>query len=36
MGCVRVTASHEDSTSLGDLMGDITIEKITQPEVETA
>ena len=27
MGCVRVTASHENSTGLGDLMGDITIEK---------
>ncbi len=27
MGCVRVTASHEGSISLGDLMGDITIEK---------
>ena len=28
MGCVRVTASHEGSIGLGDLMGDITIEKI--------
>ena len=27
MGCVRVTASHEGSISLGDLMGDITVEK---------
>lgn len=27
MGCVRVTASHEDSTDLGDLMGEITVEK---------
>jgi len=36
MGCVRVTASHEDSVGLGDLMGDITIEKMTQPEAETA
>jgi NADH-quinone oxidoreductase subunit G len=27
MGCVRVTASHENSTGLGDLMGDITLEK---------
>jgi NADH-quinone oxidoreductase subunit G len=29
MGCVRVTAAHEDSVGLGDLMGDITIEKYT-------
>jgi len=35
MGCVRVTASHEDSVGLGDLMGDITVEKITQQEAET-
>ena len=28
MGCVRVTASHEGSIGLGDLMGDITIEKL--------
>ncbi len=28
MGCVRVTASHEGSTGLGDLMGEITIEKV--------
>ena len=28
MGCVRVTASHEGSIGLGDLMGDIAIEKI--------
>jgi NADH-quinone oxidoreductase subunit G len=27
MGCIRVTASHENSTGLGDLMGDISIEK---------
>jgi len=26
-GCVRVAASHELTTSLGDMMGDITIEK---------
>jgi NADH-quinone oxidoreductase subunit G len=31
MGCVRVAASHELTTGLGDLMGDITIEK-TAPE----
>lgn len=30
MGCVRVTASHEGSISLGDLMGDITVEKYTE------
>ncbi len=40
MGCVRVTAAHEDTVGLGDLMGDITVEKykdeITQHEVETA
>lgn len=29
MGCVRVAASHELTTSLGDLMGDITLEKTT-------
>jgi NADH-quinone oxidoreductase subunit G len=29
MGCVRVTAAHEGSVGLGDLMGDITIEKYT-------
>jgi NADH-quinone oxidoreductase subunit G len=31
MGCVRVAASHELTTGLGDLMGDIAIEK-TKPE----
>ncbi len=34
MGCVRVTAAHEGSVGLGDLMGDITIEKIAANEVE--
>ena len=29
MGCVRVAASHELTTSLGDLMGEITLEKTT-------
>ncbi|HNZ57175.1 MAG TPA: molybdopterin-dependent oxidoreductase, partial [Methylophilaceae bacterium] len=29
MGCVRVAASHELTTGLGDLMGDITLEKTT-------
>ena len=27
MGCVRVAAAHEDTIGLGDLMGDITLEK---------
>jgi NADH-quinone oxidoreductase subunit G len=27
MGCVRVTASHEATVGLGDLMGEITVEK---------
>ena len=34
MGCIRVTASHEGSTGLGDLMGDITIEKHVLERVE--
>ena len=33
MGCVRVTAAHEGSIGLGDLMGDITIEKIMVSKV---
>ena len=33
MGCVRVTASHEGSIGLGDLMGDITIEKVIASKV---
>jgi NADH-quinone oxidoreductase subunit G len=36
MGCVRVTASHEGSIGLGDLMGDITVEKYEVKEAETA
>jgi NADH-quinone oxidoreductase subunit G len=32
MGCVRVAASHELTTGLGDLMGDITIEKARQED----
>ena len=28
-GCVRVAAAHEDTLGLGDLMGDISIEKMT-------
>lgn len=31
-GCVRVAASHELTTGLGDLMGDITIEKARQED----
>ncbi|PPD56421.1 MAG: NADH-quinone oxidoreductase subunit G, partial [Methylotenera sp.] len=30
MGCVRVAASHELTTGLGDLMGDIIIEKTSK------
>ncbi|NOT67007.1 MAG: NADH-quinone oxidoreductase subunit G [Methylophilaceae bacterium] len=33
MGCVRVAAAHEDTIGLGDLMGDITVEKISQQMV---
>jgi NADH-quinone oxidoreductase subunit G len=29
MGCVRVAASHKDTIGLGDLMGNITIEKLS-------
>ncbi len=36
MGCVRVTASHAGSVGLGDLMGDITIEKYEQQAVVRA
>jgi NADH-quinone oxidoreductase subunit G len=32
-GCVRVAAAHEDTLGLGDLMGDISIEKITAEQV---
>jgi NADH-quinone oxidoreductase subunit G len=28
-GCVRVAAAHEDTIGLGDLMGDITVEKLS-------
>ncbi len=30
MGCVRVAAAHEDTVGLGDLMGDISLEKIPE------
>jgi NADH-quinone oxidoreductase subunit G len=36
MGCVRVTASHEGSVGLGDLMGDITIERVNLQEEASA
>jgi NADH-quinone oxidoreductase subunit G len=32
-GCVRVTAAHEDTIGLGDLMGDISVEKIRQEQI---
>ena len=34
MGCVRVAAAHEDTLGLGDLMGDISIEKISQEQAD--
>ncbi len=34
MGCVRVAASHEDTISLGDLMGEIEVEKITEDQAQ--
>lgn len=33
-GCVRVAAAHEDTVGLGDLMGDITVEKLTTQQFE--
>ncbi len=33
-GCVRVTAAHPDSVTLGDMMGDIALEKVAS--VQTA
>jgi NADH-quinone oxidoreductase subunit G len=33
MGCVRVTASHEGSIGLGDLMGEIGIEKMRDTNI---
>ncbi len=38
MGCIRVAAAHEDTIGLGDMMGDISLEKITvksRKEVQT-
>lgn len=34
MGCVRVAAAHEDTVGLGDLMGDITIEKLSSAQAK--
>jgi NADH-quinone oxidoreductase subunit G len=34
-GCVRVAAAHEDTIGLGDLMGDITVEKITPQQFQS-
>ena len=31
MGCVRVAAAHPDTVGLGDLMGEITVEKFDAP-----
>jgi NADH-quinone oxidoreductase subunit G len=33
-GCVRVTAAHEDTVGLGDLMGDIIVEKVTPEQFQ--
>lgn len=34
MGCVRVAAAHQDTIGLGDLMGDISIEKIPEDQLD--
>jgi len=34
MGCVRVAAAHEDTVGLGDLMGDITVEKLPTSQAQ--
>jgi NADH-quinone oxidoreductase subunit G len=33
-GCVRVAAAHEDTIGLGDLMGDITVEKLSVEQLQ--
>ncbi len=33
-GCVRVAAAHEDTIGLGDLMGDITVEKLSPEQLK--
>lgn len=35
-GCVRIAASHKQTIGLGDLMGDIAIEKIPEDQQEVA
>lgn len=35
MGCVRVAAAHQDTVGLGDLMGDISIEKIPEDQLDS-
>jgi NADH-quinone oxidoreductase subunit G len=35
-GCVRVTAAHEDTVGLGDLMGDIFVEKVTPEQLKAS
>jgi NADH-quinone oxidoreductase subunit G len=34
MGCVRVAAAHEGTIGLGDLMGDITVEKLSDQQTK--
>ncbi len=34
LGCVRVAAAHEDTITLGDMMGDISLEKFTQEQYD--
>jgi len=33
-GCIRVAAAHEDTVGLGDLMGDITVEKLSSEQLK--
>jgi NADH-quinone oxidoreductase subunit G len=33
MGCVRITAAHPDTIGLGDMMGDIAIEKLSAQQL---
>jgi len=35
MGCVRVAAAHEDTVGLGDLMGEITVEKFSPQQLQS-
>ncbi len=34
VGCIRVAAAHEDTVGLGDMMGEITVEKITTEDLQ--